>query len=747
MFLDLCSVKEDGKILKHWRILVDKATGFKTTKFVATKIGMVEPTLKELQKLKHHNKDVKFIRCDNGGENEALQKKIDSSEWNLGIDFEYTARDTPQMNYLAEIGFTYLFNRAMAMMNGANIPKDIRLRLYTKAIETATLLDGLSQVEINGEKKSRYKHFHGKNPRFAGHLRTWGETGTVKTKSKRSSKITDRGTVCILVGYAADHNGDCYEMWDPVKGSVHVTHDVVWLKKMYYKEQEGGETLVLEPTSVDVQGVKWAVEEEVPVRGGEDNAEGKDANQGETEETEGWTTVRSKGETRYGRKIKKPTLYGFDTGFTVRLTPAEERFYREMSELQELSLFTLHMYDMNIGESMEDDEDEQDDEEIGAVGVGDDFENTQELKVVKFPEAMESKDKEGWQKAVDTEHDKFTKYKVWEPVDQDQVPKDAKILTTTWAMKKKSNGTLRARLNARGFEQVEGRHYVEDDKSAPVVNEVTVRVVLTLAVMMGWCMKLLDVQGAFLNGRFQRDEVLYVDVPQGFEAYYPKNVLLKLVRTIYGLKQAAMQFWREMRQAFEHMEYNRSAADPCLYYKWVNKKLTVWITWVDDCLIAGEEEVVEKSKNDMMKLFDCDDIGELKEYVGCKVEHDRDKKTMRLTQPVMIQSFQDEFGITTDGMRPRTPGAPGTVLQAGDDRNNLSPAEQKKYRSGVEQYVVSQAHTHKHNRLRRPRDGAPAASARRDTEAVDVVGPTTTVCAGHGARTRPHICTRPGGPR
>ena len=161
----------------------------------------------------------------------------------------------------------------------------------------------------------------------------------------------------------------------------------------------------------------------------------------------------------------------------------------------------------------EDDDEDQDNEEVGAVEVGDDFENTQELKVEKFPEAMVSKDKEGWKKAVNTEHDKFTKYKVWEPVDQDQVPKDAKILTTTWAMKKKSNGTLRARLNARGFEQVEGRHYIEDDKSASVVNEVTVRVVLTLAVMMGWCMKLLDVQGAFLNGRFQRDEVLYVDVP------------------------------------------------------------------------------------------------------------------------------------------------------------------------------------------------------------------------------------------
>ena len=85
-----------------------------------------------------------------------------------------------------------------------------------------------------------------------------------------------------------------------------------------------------------------------------------------------------------------------------------------------------------------------------------------------------------------------------------------------------------------------------------------------------------------MNGRFQRDEVLYVDVPLGFEEYYPKGVLLRLLRTIYGLKQAAMQFWREMKQAFEYMEFDRSQADPCLYYKWVNDKLTVWITWVDD---------------------------------------------------------------------------------------------------------------------------------------------------------------------
>src|SRR5687767_3112128 len=115
MFLDLCSVKKDGKkTLKFWRIMMDEATGLKSTKFVPTKDSMVGPTLKELQKLKYLNKDMKFIHCDNGGENEALQKKIESPEWKLGVQFECTAQDTLQQNYLAEIGFTNIFSRAKA---------------------------------------------------------------------------------------------------------------------------------------------------------------------------------------------------------------------------------------------------------------------------------------------------------------------------------------------------------------------------------------------------------------------------------------------------------------------------------------------------------------------------------------------------------------------------------------------------------------------------------------------------------
>ena len=43
-----------------------------------------------------------------------------------------------------------------------------------------------------------------------------------------------------------------------------------------------------------------------------------------------------------------------------------------------------------------------------------------------------------------------------------------------------------------------------------------------------------------------------------------------------------------------------------------------------------------------MQRFDCTEQGEVKEYVGCKIEHDK-KGSIRFTQPVMIQSFEKEF--------------------------------------------------------------------------------------------------------
>ncbi len=62
---------------------------------------------------------------------------------------------------------------------------------------------------------------------------------------------------------------------------------------------------------------------------------------------------------------------------------------------------------------------------------------------MNYRQAMESTDAEGWKREIDNEHERMVRDEVWEAVEKTDLPSDAKVITTTWACKKKANGTLR----------------------------------------------------------------------------------------------------------------------------------------------------------------------------------------------------------------------------------------------------------------------------------------------------------------
>ena len=177
--------------------------------------------------------------------------------------------------------------------------------------------------------------------------------------------------------------------------------------------------------------------------------------------------------------------------------------------------------------------------------------------------------------------------------------KGAKVLTSTWAIKKKSNGKFRAHVNARGYEQIKGIHYDADMTAAPVVNKMTICIVFTLIVMADWYAEVVNVRGAFLRGKFEEGTKLYMEVPEGFEKFYPIGCLLLLLQTIYGLKQAAFAFWVQLLKALCDMEFDCSKADPSLYFRWTKQGLTLWISWVDDCVSVGKRDLVLDAKKGM----------------------------------------------------------------------------------------------------------------------------------------------------
>jgi hypothetical protein len=132
------------------------------------------------------------------------------------------------------------------------------------------------------------------------------------------------------------------------------------------------------------------------------------------------------------------------------------------------------------------------------------------------------------------------------------------------------------------------------------------------------------------------------------------------------------------------MNFKRSAADLCIYFCWAMYGLVVWISWIDDCLVAGDPRVVEAAKDQMKSRFECDDIGEVNEYVGCKI--DRGEYFVKFTQPVLIQSYEDEFELNKT-RSVFTPAEQGTLLMKCDQGTELKRKEQTKCRRGVDKFL------------------------------------------------------------
>jgi hypothetical protein len=94
-------------------------------------------------------------------------------------------------------------------------------------------------------------------------------------------------------------------------------------------------------------------------------------------------------------------------------------------------------------------------------------------------------------------------------------------------------------------------------------------------------------------------------------------------------------------------------------------------------MIPGPSNLVMQFKNDLMKQFECNDCGRLKEYVGNKIDF-IGKDAIQFTQNVLMQSYSDEFKLPKRSYN--TPVQLGTVL--------MKPVKNGEVLSGEAQLIL-----------------------------------------------------------
>ena len=109
---------------------------------------------------------------------------------------------------------------------------------------------------------------------------------------------------------------------------------------------------------------------------------------------------------------------------------------------------------------------------------------------------------------------------------------------------------LRLRLTLRGFRQRAGIQFDPHRTFAPVMHLGSLLLLLTIAVMFKLHIRLADDSKAFCEGVM--DYKLYCLIPKPFNTmseyapHGPKDSLWLLISAIYGVKQAARQYFSEV---------------------------------------------------------------------------------------------------------------------------------------------------------------------------------------------------------
>ena len=289
-----------------------------------------------------------------------------------------------------------------------------------------------------------------------------------------------------------------------------------------------------------------------------------------------------------------------------------------------------------------------------------------------------------WKAATEKELASLDERGTWEIVD---IPKGVKPLGSklVYALKYLADGSVerhKARLVARGDRQKEGHDF--DDTYSPVVRMSTFRLLLAIAMQRGAKVHMLDVETAYLYGYV--DKEIYMEIPDCHKDYKPGKCA-KLIKAIYGLKQAGRLWYQRLADFLLKLGFTQSDGDQCLFFKRFESKkdgfddLCILSLYVDDIVIIANESM-DWIKKQLASEFKIRDLGQLKKYLGIVFDWSVDGKHLFMHQTVYAKQVLKRFGMETCRPCP-TPIEKGQLCAASRRPDEPPLDESTPYRSAV----------------------------------------------------------------
>ena len=119
-----------------------------------------------------------------------------------------------------------------------------------------------------------------------------------------------------------------------------------------------------------------------------------------------------------------------------------------------------------------------------------------------------------------------------------------------------------------------------------------------------------------------------------------------LLKAIYGLKQAALQWNKALHQSLLKMGFTRTYTNPGVYIHFNGQDLIILVIYIDDALFMGSNRSYWRLKKaEFMKKWESWDLGEAKEYLGLRITRDQVKETLKLDQITYTDKVVKHFKL------------------------------------------------------------------------------------------------------
>lgn len=257
-----------------------------------------------------------------------------------------------------------------------------------------------------------------------------------------------------------------------------------------------------------------------------------------------------------------------------------------------------------------------------------------------FDSVMNGSDAKYWGEAVHAEMENLQRNDTFTVVDR---PNGKNVIRLKWVFRKKGETEYKARLVALGF--LENRTFEVGELYAPVVRHEVVRLFLSLANKFCWTVLHVDIRGAFLYGRLNDDEVVYAELPRGYDQRRDK--VLKLKKALYGLKRAPRIWYDELKRILAKIGLAQVKCDPTIFVNESKPTKCMVTSYVDDLLITGSDNAQIKRVVDLLKEnFEIKELGEVKKYLNVRIERDAKKGIITLDQTEYIGEMLEKNGLS-----------------------------------------------------------------------------------------------------